>query len=127
MILETHTLKDSAVEFLTQIVAGDIRRAYEKHVGEGFRHHNPYFKGDAKSLRKGMEEDEARNPGKTLDIQAALQEGNYVAVHSKLKRGASDPEIAVVHIFRFEGERIAEAWDVVQVAPKEIVNEFGMF
>ena len=96
------------MDFLMQVVAGNIRGAYEKHVGDGFRHHNPYFSGDAQSLRQGMEEDEARNPGKKLDVQVALQEGNYVAVHSRLRRGSTEPDIAVVHIFRFEDRRIVE-------------------
>ena len=121
------TLKETAIDFLTRIVAGDVRGAYERHVGDGFRHHNPYFAGDSGSLRKGMEEDEARNPGKRLDVQAALQDGSYVAVHSRLRRSAGEPDIAVVHIFRFEQGRIVELWDVAQVAPKQIVNENGMF
>ncbi len=76
---------------------------------------------------KGIEEDETRSPGKKLDVQTALQDGSFVAVHSRLRRSAGDPEIAVVHIFRFENGRIAELWDIAQVAPKQIVNENGMF
>jgi predicted SnoaL-like aldol condensation-catalyzing enzyme len=125
--LTTRTLKDTAVDFLTQVVAGDVRGAYERYVGNSFRHHNPYFAGDAPSLRQGMEEDEARHPGKKLDVQVALQDGNYVAVHSRLRRAAADPDIAVVHIFRFEHGRIVELWDVAQVAPEQMVNEHGMF
>jgi predicted SnoaL-like aldol condensation-catalyzing enzyme len=123
----TRTLKDTAVDFLMQIVTGDVRGAYERHVGDGFCHHNPYFAAGAQSLRRGMEEDEARNPGKKLDVQVALQDGNYVAVHSKLRRGSTDSDIAVVHIFRFEDGRIAELWDIAQVAPEQIVNKNGMF
>lgn len=125
--MTTQTLKDSAVDFLMQIVAGDIRGAYERYVGDGFRHHNPYFAGDAQSLRKGMEEDEALNPGKKLDVQVALQEGNHVAVHSRLRRGSTEPDTAVVHIFRFDDGRIVELWDIAQVAPEQIVNKNGMF
>lgn len=125
--MTTHTLKDIAVDFLQKIVAGDIRGAYEQYAGDGLRHHNPYFAGDAQSLRAAMEDDEKRNPGKILDVQVALQDGDYVAVHSRLRRGSAEPEIAVVHIFRFEDRRIAEAWDIVQVAPEQIVNENGMF
>ena len=125
--MATRTLKDTAVDFLTRVVAGDVRGACERHVGEGFRHHNPYFPGDADSLRRGMEEDETRNPGKKLDVQVALLDGNYVAVHSRLRRSADEPDIAVVHIFRFEDGRIAELWDIAQVAPKQMVNMNGMF
>lgn len=125
--MTTRTLKDTAADFLMEIVAGDVRGAYERHVGGGFRHHNPYFAGDADSLRKGMEEDEARHPGKKLDVQVVLQEGSYVAVHSRLGGGSAEPDIAVVHIFRFENGLIAELWDIAQVAPKKMVNENGMF
>jgi len=125
--MTTQPLKDIAVDFLKQIVGGDVRGAYERYVGEGFRHHNPYFPGDARSLRAGMEEDEARCPGKKLDVQHAFQEGNCVAVHSRLRRGPVEPEIAVVHIFRFENGRIVELWDIAQLGPEKIVNENGMF
>ena len=77
--MATTTLKDLAVDFLTRVVAGDVRGAYERHVGAGFRHHNPYFAGDAAALQRGMEEDEARNPGKLLEVQVESQrERTYV-------------------------------------------------
>ena len=121
------SLKENAVDFLKQIVAGDVSGAYERFVGQGFRHHNPFFAGDGSSLQKGMEEDEAMNPGKELHVQRALEDGNHVAVHSRLQRGAGQPDIAVVHIFRFEDGKVAELWDVAQVAPEQIVNTNGMF
>ncbi len=125
--MATRTLKEDAVDFLARIVVGDIRGAYERYVGDGCRHHNPYFPGDIDSLRRAMEADEARNPGKSLDVQVALEDGDYVAVHSRLRRSATEPDISVVHLFRFEHGRIAELWDVAQVAPNQIVNEHGMF
>ncbi len=125
--MATQGPKDAAIDFLTRVVAGDIRGAYERYVGKSFRHHNPYFPGDTESLRKAMEEDEARNPGKQLDVQVAVQDGDYVAVHSRLRRAGGDSAWAVVHIFRFEHGRIAEMWDVVQAVPAEIVNRNGMF
>jgi predicted SnoaL-like aldol condensation-catalyzing enzyme len=125
--MSKRTHKDAAVEFLTLIVAGDIRRAYERHAGPGFLHHNPYFTGNADALRAGMEEDEARNPGKKLEVQVALEDGDFVAVHSRLRRAESGLDIAVVHVFRFEHDRIAELWDIAQAVPKDVVNENGMF
>jgi predicted SnoaL-like aldol condensation-catalyzing enzyme len=110
-----------------QVVGGDVRGAFERYVGKGFRHHNPHFPGDAQSLRAAMEEDELQHPGKQLDVLVAIQEGNYVAVHSRLRRGPAEPEFALVHVFRFEEEHIVEAWDVAQAAPENIVNEHGMF
>jgi predicted SnoaL-like aldol condensation-catalyzing enzyme len=115
-------LKEIALEFLSQVVAGDIRGAYEKHASYGLRHHNLWSAGNAGALRAGMEGDESRRPGKRLDVRAALQDGDRVAVHTRLVRGAGEPEIAVMHLFRFENATIAEMWDVAQPQRIELRN-----
>ena len=74
-----------------------------------------------------MAEAAAKFPNTILEVQHALEEGDLVAVHSRVQHESNQPEIAVVHIFRFEGDRIAELWDVGQEAPKDSLNEFGMF
>jgi hypothetical protein len=38
-----------------------------------------------------------------------------------------DNGAAVVHTFRFEGDRIAELWDIGQPVPADSVNDNGMF
>ena len=121
------TLKEAAIEFLTLVATGKVREAYERHVGPGFRHHNPSFRGDAESLMKAMEENAVQAPDKILEVQIALQEGERVAVFSRIRQKPDDRGAAVVHIFRFEGNRIAEAWDVGQAVPEDSVNENGMF
>lgn len=119
--------KEAAVAFLTLIIAGRIQDAFATYAAPGLRHHNPWFQGDAASLQKGMQENEAQFPGKRFDIQRALEDGELVAVHSRLKFQPEHAGIAVVHLFQFEGGKIAELWDVAQEVPKEIVNEHGMF
>ena len=42
--------KDIAISFLKLAASGKAPEAYEKYVHKNFRHHNPYFKGDAQSL-----------------------------------------------------------------------------
>ena len=119
--------KEAALDFLRLVAAGRVADAYRSRVGPAFRHHNPWFPSDAASLRAGMEEAHARFPAKLFEVQRAVEEGELVAVHSRLRLAADQPEMAVVHIFRFEGALIAELWDVGQAAPPEILNERGMF
>jgi predicted SnoaL-like aldol condensation-catalyzing enzyme len=119
--------RDTAVAFLRHIGAGRIRQAFELQVAPHFKHHNPFSKGDGKSLAAGMEENEARFPGKILEIQRVVEEGTLVVVHSRLKLPQGAGELALVHIFRFEGKRIAELWDIAQPVPAESPNENGMF
>jgi len=116
-----------ATEFLRLASSGSVREAYRRYIGPRFRHHNPYFPGDAESLMLGMEENAARNPDKVLVVQRSMQEGDIIVVHSWVRQDPADQGASVVHIFRFEGDRIAELWDVGQPVPKDSLNEHGMF
>lgn len=119
--------KDTAVTFLQLLLAGRIREAFEAHVGPGFRHHDPLCRGDAVALVTSLERNEAHFPGKALHIQRALQDGDLVAVHARVGLGHGESEFAVVHLLRFEGERIAELWIVEQPVLQSSPNQNGMF
>ena len=119
--------KQSAIDFLQLAASGKVREAFRKHVGPNFRHHNPYFRGDADSLMAAMETASSENPNKMLEVQRALQDGTLVSVHSRVRQNPKDRGGAVVHIFRFENDRIAELWDVGMGGPEESPNENGMF
>jgi predicted SnoaL-like aldol condensation-catalyzing enzyme len=119
--------KQSAVSFLKLAASGSLDEAYGNYIGPNFRHHNPYFPGDAESLKAGMAEAHAKFPNTTLEVQRVFEEDDLVAVHSRVQHSPDTPAIAVVHIFRFEGDRVAELWDVGQEQPKDSPNENGMF
>jgi len=119
--------KEAAMDFLRLVASGKVREAYRRYVGSEFRHHNAFFPGDAESLMAAMEENAAMNPDKVLEVQRALQDGDLVAVHSHVRQHPGDRGAAVVHIFRFQGDRIAELWDVGQAVPESSPNELGMF
>lgn len=119
--------KDAAVSFLRLVVEGKIREAYTAYVDPGMRHHNVYFPGDAASLERGMEENQALFPHKVFDVKQALEDVDRVAVHSRIRMDPEDRGHAVVHIFRFAGDRIVEMWDIIQPVPEDSPNENGMF
>ncbi len=119
--------KQVAIDMLHMIVGGKAHEAFDRYVAEGLRHHNPWFKGDRNSLLTAMAEDAERNPDKVLEVQHALEDGEMVAVHSRLRARPGDGGLAVVHLFRFEGERVIEMWDVVMMPPDDVVNENGIF
>ncbi|NLP51875.1 nuclear transport factor 2 family protein [Bacillus sp. RO1] len=119
--------KETSIVFLQLVVSGKIREAFERYIHHDFRHHNPYFRGDAESLMAAMEENAANSPNKTFVVKRAIADGNTVAVHSHIQQNPEDIGAAVIHIFRFEEERIVELWDVGQAIPEESPNEHGMF
>lgn len=123
----TMSLKERAVTFLRLAASGRVDEAYADHVGPGFLHHNPYFRGDAASLKAAMAENASQNPRKTLEVKRALEDGDLVAVHSHVRPKPEDPGAAVVHLFRFENGRIVELWDIGTPVMDEGPNENGMF
>lgn len=120
--------KQIAVRFLELAAAGEVDEAYSNYTAPNFKHHNPYYAGDATSLREGMRESAAETPNKVFDVQHVIEEGDLVAVHSKLEMQMNGlTTLAVVHMCRFENGKIAEFWDIGQVQPDPLVNENGMF
>jgi len=119
--------KDAAISFLKMASGGDVREAYSKFVSPNFKHHNPYFEGSAETLMTAMEENARENPAKTLDVKLAVAEGDLVAVHSRVRQNPDQLGAAVVHLFRFEDDRIVELWDLGQEVPGESPNQYGMF
>jgi predicted SnoaL-like aldol condensation-catalyzing enzyme len=118
--------KDIAIAFLRLASSGKVREAYEKYVHLDFRHHNPYFPGDRASLLTGMEESAAKFPNKEFEVMRALEDRDLVAVHGKVRLTPDSPWIALVHIFRFEGNQIIEEWEVGQEVPKDTPNKNGV-
>jgi predicted SnoaL-like aldol condensation-catalyzing enzyme len=121
------TQKESAVDFLNLIVAGNIDEAYDNYVNMHGRHHNVYYAADFASLKQGMIENHAQFPNKRLMVKNVLGDGNLVAVHSNIILKPGEPGVSTVHLFRFENGRIVEIWDIGQPVPLNSPNLMGAF
>lgn len=119
------TNKKKAETFLKMAGMGDVRAAYDRFVDGDFVHHNQYFKGDRESLLKAMEEAHRSSPNKSVEIKKTYEDDDTVITHSLVRQENQD--IAVVHIFRFAGEKIVELWDLGQLIDKDSPNENGLF
>jgi predicted SnoaL-like aldol condensation-catalyzing enzyme len=119
--------KDRAVAFLRLGSSGDVGEAYRRYVHPHFCHHNPYFKGDRKSLLSGMQESALEYPNKVFEAIRAIEDGEFVVVHGKVRLDPGMPEIALIHIFRFADDLIIEEWEAAQEVPMDPPNENGMF
>jgi predicted SnoaL-like aldol condensation-catalyzing enzyme len=121
------TKKDLAISFLRLASSGNVRQAYEQYVHPDFRHHNPSFPGDRASLLAGMEESAVTFPTKDFEAVRALEDGDLVAVHGRVRLTPTRPWIALIHIFRFKDNQIIEEWEVGQEVPKDSPNTNGVF
>ncbi len=63
-----------------------------------------------------MEESAKIKSNKNFEIQRALEDRDLVEVHSRVLKTLSDQEIAIIHIFRFEKDKITELWNFGQAS-----------
>ena len=125
MSIEHH--KQAAVEFLQLVVSGKIEEAYQKYVDFGGKHHNPYFPAGFPALQKAMMENEVQSPNKQLIVKHVLGEDDLVIVHSHLILNTDEAGMIVAHLFRFQGDKIVEMWDIGQQIPTNSPNKDGAF
>lgn len=120
--------KEAAIAFLQLASAGQVQQAFDLFAAPDFRHHNAYFPGDRQSLLDAMAQAHQASPNRSLQVQHAYEDGDTVVTHSLVVRqDPQAPGIAVVHIFRFEGQRVAELWDVGMQLPPDSPNQHGAF
>lgn len=63
----------------------------------------------------------------SFEVKQVIDGGDRVVVLSHLKRESVEIEYAVVQIFRFQGGKLAELWDLAQEVPAGSPNANGMF
>jgi predicted SnoaL-like aldol condensation-catalyzing enzyme len=119
--------RKASAELFLKLACSDVARAYRDLTVPNFRHHNVWFPSDAESLKQGMEENLRQHPQKTIEIKQSIEEGDRVAVMSHVTFGPGDRGYALAHFFRFEGDRIAELWDMAQEIPQDSPNTSGPF
>jgi predicted SnoaL-like aldol condensation-catalyzing enzyme len=124
--LNAEERKQAAIEFLRLARDGN-RTGAERLVAPGARHHNPYFQAGMRNLLDAIEAAAKTSLDRESDVKRVLCDGSYVVVHSHVRQRRGDLGAAVVHILRFDGDRIAELWDVGQPVPADNPNEDGMF
>lgn len=121
------TRKEAATTFLKMVVGGDVAGAYEKFIATEFKHHNQYFKGDRHTLLQAMDEANTQNPIKKFEIKKVYEDGETVITHSFIHLTQDDMRMAVIHIFRFQGDKVVELWDLGEQLLKDSPNENGPF
>jgi predicted SnoaL-like aldol condensation-catalyzing enzyme len=119
--------KDAATSFLNMVSTGRVREAFDTYSSPSFRHHNVYFPGDSAPLAAAMEENARANPEKRYEVKMTIEEGDRVMVFGSVRHKPGEPQYALVHIFRFEDDRIAELWDINQEIPSDSPNRNGAF
>ena len=101
--------------------------AVERYVGTSYRQHNPGAGDGSAPFIEFVRGFAAAYPSLHFDLKRQVAEGDLVVTHSHLVREPGDRGVAVMDIFRLDGGKIVEHWDVLQDIPDEAANNNTMF
>ena len=94
-----------------------------KYVTERYIQHNPQVPTGKAGLLAALPGFYSAVPSLSWSMRHIWADGDFVIVHSLYNFGK---DTAVVDIFRFNGDKADEHWDVVQEIPDKMAHSNGM-
>jgi predicted SnoaL-like aldol condensation-catalyzing enzyme len=123
------TNKDIAVAFYKMaLFEGRVEDAFRLYAAPTYRQHNPLVEDGMEGVKKFVTWIMSNHPDARGEIKRVFADGDHVILHSHW-HGLSDNRRgeAVVDIFRLEGGKVLEHWDVIQPIPERSANANTMF
>jgi predicted SnoaL-like aldol condensation-catalyzing enzyme len=123
--------KNIVLEYFQLIAQGKFKESL-RFFAPDCKTHNPYLAGNMIDLTDAIvsASKEMTTPEADFAVKHVLDEGDFVAAHTQLLANKSKPSeggLRQVHIFRFEGDRIVEYWDITQNIMNNMPNAAGAF
>ncbi|MFO7551879.1 MAG: ester cyclase [Haliea sp.] len=128
---------ERVLDFLQHYVIEHDPSVGERFFGESYTQHNPMIADGQEGVKRFAEQLREQFPELEIDIKRVFVDGDYVIVHHHARWGTpsahdtvfapATKSSAVIDIFRLEGDRIVEHWDVMQDVLEVSANENTMF
>ena len=100
--------------------------AASRLIGTRYVQHNPLIGDGIEGFRGFLRYLKEAFPGLRAEIKNIFADGDFVIAHVHGTREAGDRGSAIVDIFKLEGGKIVEHWDVIQPIPAAAANPNGM-
>jgi predicted SnoaL-like aldol condensation-catalyzing enzyme len=101
--------------------------AVERYVGDRYMQHNPMAGDGPGPFIEFVKGFTAQFPELSVDLKRVIAEGDLVVTHGLIKTSRDDRGTAAADIFRLEGGKVVEHWDVLQPVPETSANDNTMF
>lgn len=101
--------------------------AAARYMGHTYRQHNPGAGDGVEPFVAFVTGFVAASPKLQVIFKRLVAEGDLVVLHSHFVRQPGDRGMAVMDIFRIEGGKAVEHWDVLQEVPETSANTNTMF
>jgi predicted SnoaL-like aldol condensation-catalyzing enzyme len=99
----------------------------DRFMADDYIQHSPMAAPGRAGLKDFLDHIRRETPLGVHDIKRAFVDGDHVTVHTHVRRWPGDLGLAVIDLYRIDGARIAEHWDVVQPVPADGPNPRPMF
>lgn len=103
----------------------DVVAAFDTYVSPGYVQHNPGLADGRDAAREPLMA-MFGDPDFAPEVVRLLVDGDLAAVHLRIVRDGH-PVAAVVDLYRWDGGRVVEHWDVIQPWPQSSANDHPMF
>jgi predicted SnoaL-like aldol condensation-catalyzing enzyme len=125
----SETNKDIAVAFYKKgLFERRVEDAFRLYAAPTYRQHNPLIEDGMEGVKKFVTWIMSNHPDARGEIKRVFADGDYVILHSHWHGLSDNPRgEAVVDIFRLEGGKVLEHWDVIQPIPETSANTNTMF
>ena len=127
---DTATLEANKKTVLEFYEAGLNQKDFDaaaKFIGPRSVQHNPTAPDGVEGFNAFLGFLREKFPDSHSEIKRAFGDGDYVILHVHSVREKGSRGRAIVDIFKLEGGKIVEHWDVVQEVPEKAANSNGMF
>jgi predicted SnoaL-like aldol condensation-catalyzing enzyme len=101
--------------------------AASKYMGSQYIQHNPAAPDGPEGLEQFIGYLRENLPDYRSEIKRCFSDGDFVILHVHNKPTPDATGKAIVDIFRLEGGKVVEHWDVIQDIPEDPKNDNTMF
>ncbi|MET0281846.1 MAG: nuclear transport factor 2 family protein [Steroidobacteraceae bacterium] len=125
--IEEQRRLDMVLEMYREVLIPFDSSKVDRYISPHYLQHSSLAPPGRDALKQFLDFIRGQSPDATTDIKRAFVDGDHVICHTHVVRHPGDPGLAVVDIFRIEGDLIVEHWDVLMEVPAKPVNHIPMF